>query len=67
MMLEKFGFMHPLHGNVRLFRRELSEASYSFSEAIASELKLYGTTDVDYDITVAATEDGSVSLHKGLR
>ena len=37
----------------------------TLSEAIASELALYGSTDVNYDITVNAKEDGSVSLYKG--
>lgn len=37
----------------------------TLAEAIASELALYGSTDVNYDITVNAKEDGSVSLYKG--
>lgn len=35
------------------------------AEAVASELALYGSKDVNYDITVNAKEDGSVSLYKG--
>ena len=37
----------------------------TLAEAVASELALYGSTDVNYDITVNAKEDGSVSLYKG--
>ena len=37
----------------------------TLAEAVASELDLYGSTDVNYDITVNAKEDGSVSLYKG--
>lgn len=54
----------PLHGMYGFLEENYLKPA-TLSEAIASELKLYGTTDVDYDITVAATEDGSVSLHKG--
>ena len=37
----------------------------TLAEAVASELALYGSEDGNYDITVNAKEDGSVSLYKG--
>ena len=37
----------------------------TLAEAVASELALYGSKDVNYSITVNAKEDGSVCLYKG--
>ena len=37
----------------------------TLAEAVASELQLFGSEEVNYSITVNAKEDGSVSLYKG--
>ena len=51
--------------NVFGFLQENYLKPATLSEAIVSELALYGSTEVNYDITVNAKEDGSVSLYKG--
>ena len=51
--------------NVFGFLEENYLKPVTLAEAVASELRLYGSQDVDYDIIVNAEEDGSVSLRKG--
>ena len=51
--------------NVFGFLEENYLKPVTLAEAVASELRLYGSQDVDYDIIVNAEEDGSVSLCKG--
>ena len=51
--------------NVFGFLEENYLKPVTLAEAVASELRLYGSQDVNYDIIVNAEEDGSVSLRKG--
>lgn len=60
----KIWFYTQLHGMFGFLQENYLKPA-TLAEAIASELKLFGSKDVDYDITVNAKEDGSVSLYKG--
>ncbi len=51
--------------NVFGFLEENYLKPVTLAEAVASELSLYGSQDANYDITVNAKKDGSLSLYKG--
>ena len=53
--------LHGMYG----FLQENYMKPATLAEAVASELKLFGSEEVNYSIKVAAKEDGSVSLYKG--
>ena len=53
--------LHGMYG----FLQENYLKPATLSEAVASELKLFGSEEVNYSIKVDAREDGSVSLYKG--
>ena len=53
--------LHGMYG----FLQENYMKPATLAEAVASELKLLGSEEVNYSIKVAAKEDGSVSLYKG--
>lgn len=53
--------LHGMYG----FLQENYLKPATLSEAVASELKLFGSEEVNYSIKVDAKEDGSVSLYKG--
>ena len=61
---DKIWFYTQLHGMFGFLEENYLKPA-TLAEAIASELKLFGSKDVDYDIIVNAKEDGSVSLYKG--